>query len=543
MLFVNGKVFTGRGENDFVTSFRITDGVFSSVGDDSRVGAEPVTDLHGATVVPGFLDVHTHPAFLSTLVNSVMCFPPEVTSLAALIDKLRTHPELGRGDDVWIEGFGYDESKYPEGRGPTADDLDQVSSTQPVFVQRCDGHSAVCNRRALELAGITQDCADPPGARYGRDTGGTLNGRLIETNATNMVAAVIPTPDTAGQEANLAGLGDHFVERGIVGVCDLLATMVSSPLTTFRAAERQGLQVQCALYLGWPALAAGSLPDLTDDDRTGRVKIAGVKVFMDGAYSNRTAWTEDAYPDSEDHGMHTLTDDDLLAAVEWARRHRVQVAVHAMGDRALNHVFDVVGAQEPWMGALPSIRLDHATLFSAAMIDRLNSARMSFAVVSHSIFMFAEYDSYERNLSPQQFDIAYPIRSFYQKVPHTALASDTPATAWADADNVFVSIKAAVVRKAYNGKDIGRAEAVTVPQALLLYTGRARQVAPLDRVGMIDNDYEGSFVVLDQDIFTIDTDEIDQVRVDETWIRGERVYRRRPALTGMSTAVENGSVQ
>ena len=126
------------------------------------------------------------------------------------------------------------------------------------------------------------------------------------------------------------------------------------------------------------------------------------------------------------------------------------------------------------MGALPSIRLDHATLFSPAMIDRLNAARMSFAVVSHTIFLFAEYDSYERNLSPQQFDIAYPIRSFYEKVPYTALSSDTPATAWADADNVFVSIKAAVVRQAYNGADIGQAEAVTVPQALLLYTGRAR---------------------------------------------------------------------
>ena len=541
MLFVNGKVFTGRGENDFVTSFRITGGVFSGVGDEGDAGSEPVMNLRGATVVPGFLDVHTHPAFLSTLVNSVMCFPPEVTSLAALIDKLRSHPAFGRGD-AWIEGFGYDESKYPEGRGPTADDLDLVSSTQPVFVQRCDGHSSVCNRRALALAGISEDSADPPGARYGRNTDGTLNGLLIETNATNTVAAAIPTPDAAGQAVNLARLNDHFLERGIVGVCDLLASMVSSPLATFRVAERQGLQIQCGLYVGWP-LSGGSLPDLTDDDRKGRVKVAGVKVFMDGAYSNRTAWTEDAYPDSDDHGMNTLGDHDLLAAVEWSRRNRVQVAVHAMGDRALNHALDVVGDLEPWMDALPSIRLDHATLFSAAMIDRLNSARMSFAVVSHSIFMFAEYDSYERNLSPRQFDIAYPIRSFYEKVPHTALASDTPATAWADADNVFVSIKAAVVRKAYNGNDIGRAEAVTVPQALLLYTGRARQVAPLDRLGMIDNGCEASFVILDRDIFTVDADEIDQVRVAETWIRGERVYQRRPASTGISNTAENGGTQ
>lgn len=178
------------------------------------------------------------------------------------------------------------------------------------------------------------------------------------------------------------------------------------------------------------------------------------------------------------------------------------------------------------MGDLPSIRLEHATLFSPAMIDRMNAARMSFAVVSHSIFLFAEYDSYEHNLSQRQFEIAYPIRSFYEQVPFVALSSDSPATAWTDADNVFVSIKAAVLRRAYNGADIGQAEAVTVPQALLLYTGRARQIAPLDGVGVIETGYEGSFVVLDRDIFSIDHAEIDRVQVSETWMRGERVYAR-----------------
>jgi len=338
------------------------------------------------------------------------------------------------------------------------------------------------------------------------------------------VAALIPVPDDAQQVRNLARLNEHFVERGIVAVGDLLATMMPAPLTTFRAAEKAGLRVQCALYYGWPSVRHDKLPDLTDDERIGRIKIAGLKLFMDGAYSNRTAWTEDEYPGSRDHGMGTLTDDDLRDAVNWARRNHIQVAVHAMGDRALNHVLDMLADEEPWMGALPSIRLEHATLFSRAMIDRLNSARMSFAVVSHSIFLFAEYDSYHHNLSPKQFEIAYPIRSFYERVPFTAMSSDRPATAWADADNVFVSIKAAVLRRAYNGADIGQPEAITAPQALLLYTGRAKQVAPLDGVGLIDTGYEGSFVVLDRDIFTIDPVEIDQVRVAETWIRGERVF-------------------
>lgn len=523
---MNATVFTGRGEDDFATAFRITDGDFSWVGDRSEVSAEEATDLGGATVLPGFLDVHTHPAMMATLARSVPCLPPEVRSLGELLDRLRTHPDLGRGRDAWIEGFGYDESRFPDRRWPNADDLDRVSATQPVLVRRCDGHSAACNHRALELAGITRDTPDPPGARFGRGPGGEPNGMLIESAATERVSAAIPAADPRQHVRDLAGLDEHFAQRGIVAVADLLATEVPAPLRSFRAAQALGLRPQCALYYAWPAVVADELPDLTDDDRTGRVKVAGVKLFMDGAYSNRTAWTEDAYPGSDDHGMHTTTDDDVRNAVAWARRNQVQVAVHAMGDRAVNRVFDLLADQEPWMGELPSVRLDHATLFSGAMIDRLNAARMSFAVVSHSIFLFAEYDSYRRNLSRRQFDIAYPIRSYYERVPCAALSSDNPATAWGDADNVFVSVKAAVLRRAYNGADIGQAEAVTVPQALLLYTGRARRVAPLDAVGLIEAGCEGSFVVLDRDVFTVDHAEIDEVRVAETWIRGERVHPR-----------------
>jgi predicted amidohydrolase YtcJ len=186
----------------------------------------------------------------------------------------------------------------------------------------------------------------------------------------------------------------------------------------------------------------------------------------------------------------------------------------------------VLGDEEPWLADRPSVRLEHATLFSPDLLDRLESARMTFGVVTHSIFFFAEYDSYAGNLSADQFAVAYPIRSFYERVPCAALSSDMPATSWSEADDVFVSVKAAVLREAHNGAEFNPAEAVTVAQALLLYTGRARLVAPFEGVGLIQPGFEGSFVVLDRDVFTVPPHEIDRVRVAETWIQGEQVYRR-----------------
>lgn len=241
---------------------------------------------------------------------------------------------------------------------------------------------------------------------------------------------------------------------------------------------------------------------------------------MDGCYSDRTAWTVDVYPDSCSHGARADSDEAVLESVAWARRGGVQVVIHAMGDAAINRVIELVGDQAPWLGEVPSVRLDHTTLFTEEMISRMNSARMSFGVVSHSIFMFAEIDNYTRNLSPKQFDVAYPLRSYYEKVPNAALASDCPATAWADSDNVFTSIQAAVTRRAYNGVDMGQAQAITVPQALMMYTGRARIVSGLTHLGRIIDDAPAHFLILDSDIFTVPEDQIADVVVAQTWISG-----------------------
>ena len=232
------------------------------------------------------------------------------------------------------------------------------------------------------------------------------------------------------------------------------------------------------------------------------------------------------YPGSDEYGMSTLTDGVIEEAHAYARRNGIQLVFHAMGDRAIQHVIDAFDDEEPWMADIPSVRLDHATMLGPRQIRQISRARMKFGVATQIIFFFAEHDSYVRNLSSAQYRRAYPVRTFYESLDHVALSSDCPATTWADPDNVFTSIKGAVVRRAYDGADITAEEAITVPQAILLYTGRSRELAAFPAVGEIESGFDASSIELDRDIFTVPVEEIDQVQVRRTFIRGELVFER-----------------
>ncbi|TXK18861.1 amidohydrolase [Homoserinibacter sp. GY 40078] len=521
MLFTNATVFTGAGPDSRASAFRVEDGVITWVGDAADAADEAAIDLGGRTVLPGLLDLHTHPALMAEAADAADCLPPRVTSLAGLIEVLRAHG-AERPDDAWIVGRGYDDSRFPEGRAPTAADLDEVSADRPVLVWRCDGHSAACNTRALEIAGIDRETPDPEGARFERDADGHPTGVLTELAAVAAVADCRPEPDHGELVRRVVGLDEHYLSHGIVGVCDLLSSVIREPLAVFRDAAVAGFRPRVALYPGWDPEA---LPETLDDDaRTGRIRIAGVKILMDGAFSNRTAWVREPYPDSDGCGIQMISDESALAAGEWARRNGVQLAVHAMGDQALERVIELFGDQEPWLDDVPSIRLEHVTLVPDELLSRIVGGRMRFGIATHTVFLFAEYEAYKLNLPDVSDGRAYPLRALADTPLPLALSSDRPATAWSDADDVFLSVQAAVDRRAADGTDVGAPSAITVDEALTLYTSRAARLAPVGTPATIAAGAAADFVVLDADVLTVPADEIARVRVAETWLAGEKVW-------------------
>lgn len=543
-LFVNARVFTGGGETEFRNAFLVADGRFAWVGDagwksarsadahsethsEARFAGAEVVDLAGACVVPGLLDVHHHPVLTASLAPGVCLLPPAVAGVDDVVRLMRTHSVFtdGHADpSEWALGWGYDELYTREARHLTRHDLDRVSTNRPVLVRRSDMHSAACNTAALRLAGIDKDTPDPYGARFERDPDGTPNGTLTEMGAVEAVMAAMAPMRRTRLVDELVRLGRHLARHGIVAVGDMAAIEMDDVLGVLREAEAAGMPQRVAVYLPWTALAANPRT-LDAAEKTGRVKVAGAKLFCDGAVSNRTAWMTGPYRGTTDHtGTRSAPDTEIRGALAWCRENGVQLALHAMGDAAVANLVDVVGGEEPWLEGVPSVRIEHASILTEEAQQRIASARVGIAVVTHAIFDWAEHATYAAALSDEQMANAYPLRRLYAGLPAACLASDRPATIWADADNVFTSMQSAVTRVAHDGADLGRDQRLSVAQTLLMYTSRSARCAPLDSTGRIVAGAEADFVVLDRDVFAQPACTLGEVRPVQTWIGGRRVF-------------------
>ena len=264
-----------------------------------------------------------------------------------------------------------------------------------------------------------------------------------------------------------------------------------------------------------------------EQDPARQFRIVGIKLIGDGSVSGRTAWCDKPYLGGNDeYGIPVCTDEDIENAMAFCKEHGCQLSIHAMGARTIDRAIAHTWQQEPWVkGCAPSIRMEHVAMPTQDAIEK--AARSGIAFVTQPIFLYAEIESYLVNMGLERTQENYPIADWIKAGVRFAFSTDAPATAWAEPSDPFVCLKGAVTRKAYDGTDCGQRHKVDIETAIRLYTAESAPMLGFEDVGMLKEGYAADFIILDRDILSIPSDDIDKVKVEETYIDGQQVFKRQ----------------
>ncbi len=522
--FKNGRIFIGLDSNNnpkFAEAMSIDNGKFCFIGSNSEVDCNNAIDLQSNIVIPSFVDSHTHPDYVADNTNRVLCLPPLIHSIAEMKEAFRKHKDFGT--DKWLEGFGYDEAVLKEGRAPTCKDLDEISTTQVVLAYHSSGHILSCNSLGLKIAGITKDSKDPSGGKIGFFEDGSPNGILYEPNAMKILLDNRPKPDFEMLVNRMVEVGKKYDRLGIGALTDMFCFYEPyNRIDLYREARKRGFKQNITLYYLWDSIKKnGRKPIINEDDD---IKIGGVKLFIDGSIAGKTAYMLRNYPNENHRGMMCLEKEDILDAMEYAREHKLQLAIHAMGDASIEFLIQTLKDVEPWLDSdTPTVRIEHASLISDSQLRAMKEAKMTFALAPQTIFLYAEYDAYLKSLDDDLFKRVYAIKS-YDKFLLTSLSSDAPATLWATPENLYATLSASVARKTPDGRDMNQDEAVSVGEALVMMSKNGAKISRMDNDGEIRCGAYANFQVLDKDIFSMNPNHLADVLPVQTYIRGDRVF-------------------
>ncbi|WP_349828088.1 amidohydrolase [Brevibacterium litoralis] len=535
-LHTDARLFDGTGFSE-PTSFLVLDGRIRALGEQAEALAaeaprtsrlpEPGREAHaGAYVLPGFTESHGHPTALGTSLLDVDLRPgtaPDLEALCKAVTERAAHTQAGE----WIRGRGWDETALPEGRYPTRDDLDAAAPDHPVVLTRTCGHMYACNSLALERSGVDEEVVDPPGGRFVRDGAGRLTG-LVQEDAKTAIA--VPEVTTAELREGFLGAQRMFTAWGVTTVHDLIATADAMRLyTDLSTSGLLDVRVRPWLYAealaAYPAMLGHAIDvGLTSGYGDDMVRLQGMKYQLDGAMGGRTAAVSCPFHGSEDdHGILTHDTQKLVISFGRAARAGLRMAIHAIGDAAIDQAFEAMEAcgELDWIKD-NRIRIEHASLPTPDHIRTM----AEWGVVASSSISFLHHlgDSYLQALGPERADRVFPHRDYLDAGVRAVGNSDVPVTN----GNPWEGIHGAVTRRTRGGAVLGADQAIDTATAISLYTTEAAWAAmEEDRAGHLApgmfadlQTYEMDPVVLGDS----DPDALLDLAPTAVWTAGRRVH-------------------
>jgi predicted amidohydrolase YtcJ len=525
-VLTGGVIWTGVPGAPPVTSVAVRAGRIVGVGTDADLQrfVGPSTrkvDLGGRLVVPGFIDDHTH--FLS---GGFQLASVDLRSAQTPAEFVRRLGDYARTlePDRWIQGGDWDHEAWPGAPLPRREWVDSVTRGHPIAINRLDGHMLLANTRALELAGITRATADPPGGTIVRDPKTGEPTGVLKDEAMGLVSRVIPAATDNELDDAFRRAQSYALARGVTMVQDMGEW---SSLETYRRMHSRR-ELKLRVYSIVPLDSWSRLRDLVGRDGRGdfRLQWGGLKGFVDGSLGSTTAWFHKPYLDAPStSGLLTADTARMRAAIQAADQAELQVAIHAIGDRANDWLLDTyawVFSQNPARDR--RFRIEHAQHLSPNAI-----ARFAELGVLPSMQPYHAIDDgrwAEKRIGPERAKTTYAFRSLLDAKAGLMFGSD-----WTVAPiDPLLGIYAAVTRRTLDGRNPNGwvpEQKITVEEALRAYTAANAYGAFRDReLGTIQPGKRADMVVLSANLLTMDPTKIPEVRVEYTIIDGEVVYAR-----------------
>jgi len=529
IIFYNGKVNTLDDTATVCTAVGAEQGIIAAVGSDEelyrrRHAATEMVDLKGAVVFPGFMEAHNHLMIYGYLLDGIDLSASNAGRMADILALVKSEAEK-RPAGTWIKGSRYAEYFLAENRHPTRRDLDQVSPQHPVILYHTSFHACVLNSPALKLMGINRETAAPQGGIIEKDPADGEPTGVLHDNAMTSVFNKLFLDDLAAMTrrqriALCSAATESFASQGFVFAADAMVT--PQTLEIYQDTRDAG-KLKIRIYTMHHDIMAESL--VASRIKTGfgcaHLRIGPIKIFADGGMSNRTAAVGEPYlTPPYDRGLKIQSREELIEAVKGYHAGGFQIAVHAQGDAGIG---DTLDAYEAVLGARSGNPLRHRIEHGGCLYPDLlkRAAAMNIPIAVQPVFFSELGDGFLEAFGTDLAQKLYPFKSMLTAGIKIGGSSDCPVCKL----DPRLGLRDAVLRKSPSGAIIGAHEALTMDEAIGLYTRGAAHLS-FDEVrnGSIVPGKRADFTVMAADPRAVKPEEVPDIPFVMTVVGGEIVW-------------------
>ncbi len=522
LMLLNGKIYTMEAQLSKVEAVAIRDCKIVALGKNSEVenlGTSKfrVINLEGKTVIPGLIDCHTH--FLSFAHSLKRIKLEGISSFNVVLSVIKSFASRLKPGE-WLVGGGWDKNILGDESIFTKEALDEVCPHVPTALQSKDHHLLWVNSKALEVAGIDKSTDDPPGGKIKRDRISGEPFGLLKENACGLVWDKIPSPSTSTSEGLLKKALKIANSYGITGIHD---HEDSEAFGLFeKLAENEDLSLRVCFWIPDQNLESAITLGLRSGFGNQHLRFGGVKLFSDGTLGSQTALMFEPYEGSEENfGIEVSSQEELTHLVTRASRAGISTAIHSIGDKgvhqALNAIEEALRSSEKENRMRH--RIEHAQLLHPEDIERF---RKLGVIASVQPFHAPSDKDVAEKYWGKRCRLSYAYNTLLKTGAILVFGSDVPIETLDPWKGIF----SAVTRRRIGEKEGWHPEeAVNVTAAVSAYTKWASYASCEENLkGSIEVGKLGDMIILSQDIFQIDPEEIPKTKVECTILGGKIIF-------------------